>query len=66
MKPQAKKSNGVKSGESGTQCFSAALPIHVFQSIIEVVTHLKMIRSFLMFKIQNSPNSCPCYVKFVT
>jgi hypothetical protein len=60
MKPQAKKSNGVKSGEHGAQCFS------ILKSVIEVLMHLKMIRSFLKFKVQNSPYSCPWYAKLVT
>jgi hypothetical protein len=34
MKSQAKKSNGVKSGERGAQCFGAALPIHVFRKVL--------------------------------
>jgi hypothetical protein len=54
MEPQAKKSNGVKSGEGGTQCFGAVLPARVFQkNVIDVVTHLKIIHSFFKFKLQN-------------
>jgi hypothetical protein len=67
MKPQAKESDGVQSGERGAQCCGLTLRIHMFpKGVIQVVNYLNMIRSFLKFKMQNSPKSPPWYVKLVT
>jgi hypothetical protein len=62
MKLQVKKPNGVKSGGAWRPVFlcSSAYP-----RVIEVVTHVNKMRSFLKCKMRNSPNSCPWYVELV-